>query len=230
MTISEVFDDLYDHYERPEHEGPDDMLGTLMRTILSQNTTRSNTDRAFGRLLDRFDGDWDRMRRADAEAIVDAIEVGGLARQKTPWIQSILEELHEERGEYSLEFLRDCDPEEARAYLSNFKGVGPKTARFTLMEAAGMPFFPMDTHILRICKRLDWIDESLSGTKAHEAMEPRIPEGEHYAAHIVLVRHGRELCHARHPECELCPILEQCPHGEDQTSSQTPCHPNEPNT
>lgn len=218
-AIADVLRRLYDHYGRPTYDGPDDLLGTLVRTILSQNTTRSNTDRAFARLLDRFGGDWDRIRRAPTDAVVDAIEIGGLARQKAPRIQNILEHLREERGDYDLEFLRDWEVDRAREYLLEFKGVGPKTASFTLMYAADMPLFPMDTHILRICERLSWIEASTSSSDAHEKMLPAIPEGEHYPAHIVMVRHGRETCHARSPDCETCPLLEICPTGREHTTA-----------
>lgn len=215
--IEIVLEKLYERYGRPEYDGPDDLLGTLVRTILSQNTTRSNTDRAFGRLLERFGGDWDRIRRAPTDEVVAAIEVGGLARQKAPRIQKILETLHDERDEYALSFLRNWDVDRAHDYLVQFKGVGPKTAAFTLMYAAGMPLFPMDTHILRICRRLGWTDESTSSAEAHDRMLPEIPDGEHYAAHIVMVRHGREICHARNPDCPSCPLLEVCPTGLEQT-------------
>lgn len=214
--MQDVLDALYEHYGRPEPDGPDHLLGTLIRTILGQNTTSRNADRAFDGLLERFGGDWDGMRRAETSEVVGAIEVAGLARQKASRIQGVLEHFHDERGAYDLSFLRDRDPDEAKSYLMQFKGVGPKTARFTLMNAAEMPFFPMDTHILRICKRLGWIDDDLSSQRAHEAMEPRIPDGEHYPAHMVLVRHGRELCHARDPDCEACPILESCPRGRER--------------
>lgn len=216
-SVDTVLERLYDYYGRPEYRGPDDLLATLVRTILSQNTTRTNTDRAFGGLLDRFGGDWDRVRRAPVDELVEAIEIGGLARQKAPRIQNILETVREEHDSYSLEFLRKWEVADARDYLLEFKGVGPKTAAFTLMDAAGMPLFPMDTHILRLCERLGWIGESTSSEEAHDRMLPEIPEGEHYAAHIVMVRHGRELCHARNPECADCPLLEICPTGADRT-------------
>lgn len=218
--IRVVLDRLYAHHGRPTYRGPDDLLGTLIRTILSQNTTRENTDRAFARLLDRFDGDWERIRKAPVDDLVDAIDIGGLARQKAPRIQKILEHLEENRGALSLEFLRDLPVDEARDYLLDFKGVGPKTAAFTLMYAADKPLFPMDTHILRICKRLGWLDEGTSSRKAHQKMLPAIPDGEHYPAHIVMVRHGREICHARNPECETCPLLELCPTGQKSQSSE----------
>lgn len=216
--MEEALKRLYAHHGRPEYGGPDDMLGTLVRTILSQATTRQNTDRAFGRLIDRFGGDWDRIRRAPTEQVERAIEVGGLAGQKAPRIQAILEEVHEERGEYSLEWLRDLGADEAEAYLKHFKGVGPKTAKFVLMYAGGTGVFPMDTHILRICERLGFLAEGTTGQKAHDAIEPLIPEGERYAAHIVMVKHGREICHARNPQCDACPLLEICSFGQRRKS------------
>jgi endonuclease-3 len=209
-------DRLYEYYGRPEYDGPDDLLAVLIRTILSQNTTRINTDRAFGRLVDRFHGDWKRIEKAPVDDVVDAIEIGGLARQKAPRIQRILAQIRDERGEYTLAFLRDKDAEKARDYLLDFKGVGPKTAAFTLMDAADFEVFPMDTHILRICKRLGWIDESTTSKFAHQLMEPEIPDGEHYSAHIVMVKHGREICHARNPECAECPLVSCCPTGQQR--------------
>jgi endonuclease-3 len=213
--IRDILDALYAHYGRPDYNGPDDLLGTLVRTIISQQTTSANASQAFGALLDEFHGDWGRMGAAAVDDIAAAIDVAGLANQKAERIRRVLETLDAQRGEYSLAFLRDCDVEEARDYLTSFKGVGPKTAAFTLMYAADMPVFPMDTHIIRICKRLGWLDASVSNQKAHDQIEPRIPDGEHYAAHIVLVRHGRQTCHARSPECGACPILEMCPTGLD---------------
>jgi len=212
--VSDVLGRLFDHHGQPRHPGPDDLLGTLVRTILSQNTTRQNTDRAFERLLDRYAADWDQIRRAPTHEITDTVEVAGLAGQKGPRIQGILQHLHEERGECSLEFLRSWKVDRARDYLLDFKGVGPKTAAFTLMNAANMPLFPMDTHIFRICQRLGWVDDSVSSDSAHQKMRAAIPDDQHYPAHIVMVRHGREVCHARNPDCSSCPLLEVCRFGQ----------------
>lgn len=209
--IREILDALYDAYGRSSYRGPDDLLGTLVRTIISQQTTSSNASAAFGELLDTFGGDWERMRGAPVDDIADAITVAGLANQKAERIHRVLATLDDERDEYSLAFLRDRDVSEARAYLTSFKGVGPKTAAFTLMYAADMPVFPMDTHIIRICKRLSWLDASASNQEAHDVIESHIPPGEHYAAHMALVEHGRSTCHARSPDCDECPIAACCP-------------------
>ncbi|MGM0556191.1 MAG: endonuclease III domain-containing protein [Myxococcota bacterium] len=212
--IREVLDRLYAAYDRPSYDGPDDLLGTLVRTIISQQTTSSNASRAFGELVDRYAGDWARIHAAPRDEIEDAISVAGLSGQKAQRIQTLLERLDDERGEYSLAFLRDCRVDEARSYLTDFKGVGPKTAAFTLMYAADMPVFPMDTHIIRICQRLEWLPESTSNQRAHDIIEPNIPAGEHFAAHMVLVRHGRRTCHARSPKCSTCALLDLCPTGQ----------------
>lgn len=207
----DILNALYEAHGRPSYDGPDDLLGTLVRTIISQQTTSANASRAFGALLDQFQGDWARMRAASVDDIAEAIDVAGLAGQKAGRIHRVLARLDEERGEYSLGFLRELDVQEARDFLTSFKGVGPKTAAFTLMYAADMPAFPMDTHIIRICKRLGWLDENASNKKAHDLIEPQIPDGQHYAAHMVLVRHGRQTCHARNPECADCVLDEMCP-------------------
>lgn len=214
-NIRAVLERLYQAYEKPAYDGPDDLLGTLIRTVISQQTTSQNASRAFGELLDRWSGSWERIDRAPLEEVEDAISTAGLAHQKATRIQAILKTLDDERGEYSLEFLRKWDVDEARDYLTNFKGVGPKTAAFTLMYAADMPVFPIDTHIIRICKRLDWLDDSVSNRKAHDTIEPEIPDGEHYAAHMVLVRHGRQTCHARNPTCDGCALEALCPSAHE---------------
>jgi endonuclease-3 len=207
----ELLDRLYDTYGRPSYDGPDDLLGTLVRTMISQQTTSQNASRAFGELVDRYAGNWARIQHASRKDIEDAIAVAGLSGQKAERIQALLARLDEERRAYSLAFLRERSVDDARDYLTDFKGVGPKTAAFTLMYAADMPVFPMDTHIIRICQRLGWLDESVSNQKAHDVIEPQIPEGEHYAAHMALVEHGRRTCHARSPECRGCAIEDLCP-------------------
>ncbi len=210
-NIKDVLATLYDHHGRLDYEGPDDILGVLVKTILSQQTTRQNCSRAFGDLIDTYLGDWARIQNAPVDELEQVIAVAGLASQKARRIQAALARLAEERGEYSLEFLRERTLDEARDYLTSFQGVGPKTAAFTLMYAAGMSAFPMDTHILRIARRLGWIDEATSSAEAHRLMEERIPAEQHYPAHMVLVRHGRAICHARSPECARCPLGEMCP-------------------
>ena len=201
---------LYESWGREVHPGADDVLAVLVRTILSQSTTRVNTDRAFASLVDTYYGDWARVAAAPVEDVVDAIRVGGLAKQKAPRIQAILTEVFGRYDEYSLESLASEDLITAQAILLAFPGVGPKTAAFVLMSALGKDVFPMDTHIFRILERVGLLDSSKSASAAHREMEKLIPEGDCFSAHMALVAHGRKVCASRNPRCTECSLNDIC--------------------
>ena len=221
--MRDVLDALYAEYGRPEPEREEDILATLIATILSQSTNNANSDRAFGELVDRFEGDWGQVQRAPVRELAEAIAIGGLSNQKAPRIQAILERVEQDFGEHSLEGLRELELKQATAYLLALKGVGPKTASFVLMRAAGMPLFAMDTHILRLCRRLGWITRDTSDARAHALMLPHIPEGEHDPAHVVMIWHGRQTCHARTPACHACPLSSCCAyHARHLLSEDSP--------
>lgn len=212
-----VLDRLYAHHGVPEiDEEPDDILATLVATILSQATTNALSSQSFGSLLDAFEADWARIAHAPAKDVIESIRYGGLSHRKGPRIQAILTQTFEKYGDYTLEHMHDAPIKEAYKELLAMDGVGPKTASFVLMRAAKMPLFAMDTHILRLARRLKWIDAKASDTSAHRTMLGYIPQGEHDPAHMVMIWHGRALCHARSPVCGSCPLLDLCQHGQAQ--------------
>ncbi len=106
--------------------------------------------------------------------------------------------------------------EEARAWLIKFKGVGPKTAAIVLLFSLGMPAFPVDTHVYRITGRVGLRPEKISVEKAHPHLEDVFPPETYYAAHLNIIRLGREICKARKPNCAECPLLEICDYGKAQ--------------
>lgn len=184
-------------------------LDGLVRTILSQNTNDGNSGAAFRSLREAF-ADWDAVRRAPAARIAQAIRIAGLSNIKGPRIKRILQEIHADRGEVSLEFLRDRPPAEARAYLRRFKGVGPKTAACVLMFNFAMPVLPVDTHVHRVSQRLGLIGPRVSAEQAHERLEAIVPAEKVYAFHVLLIQHGREVCHRRSPQCGRCVLRRLC--------------------
>ena len=184
----------------------------LVLTILSQNTTDANRDRAFDSLTRRFPT-FARLAAADPADVEEAIRVGGLAKAKAAAILAALARLMEERGGYTLDFLRKMPLPEARAYLTSFRGVGVKTANILLLFSFGLPAFPVDTHILRVAKRLRLVPESADLAKAALTLEPHVPAGEQMPLHLNLIRLGREVCRPRNPLCAECPLLAVCPEG-----------------
>jgi endonuclease-3 len=102
-------------------------IDELVSTILSQNTNDVNRDRAFEALRARFPT-WEIVRDANETDVIDAIRPAGLGNQKGPRIQQVLHAITKERGSLNLDFLAGLPTEEARAWLTKFNGVGPKTA------------------------------------------------------------------------------------------------------
>jgi endonuclease III len=208
-TVRYVLQNLKTVYGVPELETPFDPLDVLIETILSQSTTNRNSQRAFASLKKRFP-DWEDARRARPASIEAAIRSGGLAKQKSVIIKRILEEIKNQRGSLDLSFLHTAPLEEARAFLSGFKGVGPKTVACVLLFACNRPVFPIDTHIFRIARRLELIPEKGSDREAHLLMEQIIPGERFYEAHINLIRHGRKICRPQNPLCESCCLVDYC--------------------
>jgi endonuclease-3 len=209
-SIVEVLGRLRAYYGTPEPRHSDGPLAELVQTILSQNTSDVNTERAFASLWARFGG-WQAILEAPAPAVADAIRSGGLAEIKAPRIKGVLAAIQHDRGELSLDFLATLPLDEARNYLTSLSGVGPKTAACVLLFALGMPAQPVDTHIHRVSKRLGLIGEKVGADAAHRILEAAIPSELMYDAHMLLIRHGRVICKALRPRCEGCPLEVICP-------------------
>ena len=197
-------------------------LDCLIETILSQNTNDVNRDRAFDNLKARFPT-WKDAVKADVEEIEAAIRVGGLSKQKSGNIKNLLVWLQSERGELSIDFIEDMDNDDAVKILCQHRGIGVKTAYVTLAFAFGREVFPVDTHILRISKRLGFIPEKTTLDKAHELMAPLIPEGKAFSFHLNLITFGRQICQARKPKCHECPIVEYCLYVKRLSCSEFRC-------
>ena len=189
------------------------VVDELVAVILSQNTSDANSDAAFEELRRRLPT-WEAVRQAAPARIARAIRRGGLSRQKAPRIKAILETIHQERGELSLDFLRDGSPQQAMDYLRMFPGVGPKSAACVLLFACRMPVLPVDTHVHRVSRRLGLIDSRVDAAEAHEELARLVPPRLVLAFHIQLIRHGRTLCGARNPKCDDCPLVDLCPEGQ----------------
>jgi endonuclease-3 len=200
---------LIEVYGDPEWRSHLDPISEVVSTIISQNTSDVNRDRAYDRLLDRFET-WEAVRDAPAAAIADAIRPAGLSQQKSPRIKAALQFITRERGELSLDFLKDMPVDAAKAWLTQIKGIGPKTAAIILLFALDMPAFPVDTHIHRVTQRLGLIGPKVSAEKAHDLLEDLLPAETYYPFHLNVIHHGREICHARNPRCEICPLQNMC--------------------
>jgi endonuclease-3 len=200
---------LYELFGHPDWRPFLPPLDELIDCILSQSTSDTNRDRAFDALKAAFPT-WEAVMDAPTEAVITAIKPAGLANQKAPRIQEVLRRIHAERGELSIDFLGDLPVPEAKAWLTSFYGVGPKTAAIVLCFAFQRPAFPVDTHIHRVGQRIGFLPDGISADNAHPVMEAIVPPDDYFAFHLNMIRLGREICQARRPRCEVCPLTTYC--------------------
>jgi endonuclease-3 len=204
---------LAERYGRPVWGGPGDPLDELVLTILSQNTSDVNRDKAWLRLRERFPT-WEAVADAEEAELVDAIAPAGLANQKAPRILAVLRDIARRFGRLALDDLNDWTDDQVRDFLTAYPGVGPKTAACVLMFAMGRPVMPVDTHVHRIATRLGFIPRGASFEVAHQTMDRITPPELIYPLHIEMIRHGRALCRPTNPKCTDCPVLSECKHGK----------------
>lgn len=223
MELSEravsVHETLLQYYGHPEWRSPLPPLDELISTVLSQNTNDTNRDRAYNALRSRFPT-WEAVRDANQGNVIDAIRPAGLSNQKGPRIQTILHAATAEagmdgRGEgegasLNLDFLRHLSQDQARDWLLQLKGVGPKTAAIVLQFSLNLPAFPVDTHIHRVTGRIGLRPAKMSAERAHGYLAMLFPPETYYAAHLNIIQLGREICQARRPNCPACPLQNVC--------------------
>lgn len=181
----------------------------LVSTILSQSTSDLNRDKGYDALKARYTT-WEQCRDASTSEIVETIRPAGLANQKGPRIQDALHSITGEDGVISLDHLADMPIEDAKVWLTQINGIGPKTAAIILLFAFGKPAFPVDTHVHRVTGRLGLIPPKMSAEKAHVYLEEIVPPEDFYPFHLQVIWHGRQVCHAQRPKCGVCVLQDDC--------------------
>jgi len=207
-------------YGRKELILDEDPLDTLIETILSQNTTDLNSHKAF-RALKKAYPRWEDLRGEDPAKVARLIRSGGLADIKAARILNALDLIFRERGNLDLSFLRNMTKDEVEAWLSRIKGVGPKTRGIVMLFSLGMPAFPVDTHIHRVSRRLGLIGPRVTREAAQEELAKLVPPDSFYNFHINLIEHGRAICRARKPMCDVCELRKICDYGRGRATAHT---------
>ncbi|XP_028781729.1 putative DNA glycosylase At3g47830 isoform X2 [Neltuma alba] len=194
------------------------VLDGLVRTVLSQNTTEANSQRAFASLKSAFPT-WEDVLSAGTKDVEDAIRCGGLAPTKASCIKNLLNCLLERRGKLCLEYLRDLSLDEIKSELSLFKGIGPKTVSCVLMFNLQRDDFPVDTHIFEIAKTIGWVPAFADRNKTYLHLNRRIPKELMFDLNCLLYTHGK-LCNKctskrgnqpNKTSCDnSCPLLKYC--------------------
>ncbi len=221
-----VLQRLGERYDHPTWAGPRlDAVSELVLTILSQNTSDTNSFRAFSALRGRYES-WDEVLAAPTDELEEVIRAGGLAPTKSRRIQQVLAEVKEETaGSWDLGFLGTRPLEEARDWLMSLPGIGRKTAAIVLLFNFGRPQLPVDTHVHRVATRLGMLPPRTPLDRAHDLLEEVLEPDEMYPFHVELIRHGRDTCRAPRPICALCPLTDVCAYYADAARGRAPMAP-----
>ena len=207
---NEIIMRLRKEYPRIDRPPRKDDFGTLIRTILSQNTNFKNEDSAF-RKLDRLVGvKPETLANASLNDVIECIKSAGLYRNKAPRIIEVSRIILEKYGGH-LSRIFEKNMNQAREELMELPGVGFKTADVLLLFEGKKAVIPVDTHIFRISARLGLVKKDAKYEKVRKTLETTFRPEDFNDAHLLLIQLGRSICTARKAECRICPLSDICP-------------------
>jgi endonuclease III len=195
----------------PDHDlgNQQDPLDELIFIIISTMTTGPSFRRTFAQLKRAFPS-WDSALRAGVRGVEKVIRPAGLSRIKSRLIIRILQQLKRRLGRVNLSALAGLPTSEAEEFLISLPGVGLKTARCVLMYSLDRDVFPVDTHCLRISRRLGWTQGTQLSERVADEVQEIIPPDVRHALHVGMVMHGRAVCRAKAPNCASCVVKAYC--------------------
>ncbi|MDF1541014.1 MAG: endonuclease III [Candidatus Thorarchaeota archaeon] len=193
-------------------------IDELVLTILSQNTNDVNMFRAYENLKKTYPT-WEEVLQVSEEDLGVAIKSSGFFRVKAKRIKATLSEVIKRVGKLDLSHLEEMSVKEATEWLTSLHGVGPKTAAIVLLFCFGKATLPVDTHVWRLSKRLGLIPKETTREKTQILLEETIPKNCIYSMNYNMVKHGREICKAIKPLCEVCFLQTSCDFFQKTTIS-----------
>jgi endonuclease-3 len=192
----------------PRNKKVPDPVNLLIATILSQNTNDRNSFKAYNNLKEKY-SDWEDVAKLKPAQIEKLIKVAGLGKQKSKAIKNLLTSLLKERGSVSINHLKNMNNDEVLSELTDYTGIGVKTASCVLLFSLNRNVCPVDTHVHRTLNRIGLVKTS-SPDKTYYAINKNFPEGIAHSFHTNLIKLGREICKPAKPDCQNCPVLKIC--------------------
>lgn len=202
---------LQELYGEQELVSRRDPMRELISTVLSHRTTHADEEKAYWQMFEKF-GTWEGIRDAPYDELVKAISPSRFPESKAIYIQKILKQIFEERGEAKIDFLNEMSLENALIWLYSLPGVGLKTASLLLLFNFKKPVLPVDTHVHRVTQRLGVIGPKVSPDKAHDLLLAMLPKEAKtlFNFHKHFYWHGQKVCKWAEPICSKCPLTDIC--------------------
>lgn len=199
-----LFEKLIELYPNPETElDYRNHFELLVAVILSAQCTDKRVNMVTPALFEAFPNA-QAMAGASVEEIRELIKSINFFPTKARNLLGMAQQL--------MMLYRGKVPKE-RASLEALPGVGRKTANVVMANAFGIPTFAVDTHVHRVANRLGWV-KTKTPEQTEQQLLAKVPEEWWIRGHHLLILHGRRICIARAPKCEICPLLSDCPYGK----------------
>ena len=181
----------------------------LIATILSAQATDKMVNKITPLLFQRWPTPAD-LAAADPAEVETLIKPTGFFREKTKSILGAAKAVAERFG-------GDVPPR--MEDLVTLPGVGRKTANVVLGVAFGVPGFAVDTHVTRLCNRLR-VTDSRDPVQIEKDVCEIVPREEWTGLSLRLILHGRRICDARRPKCEVCVLNDFCPTSSTRATNK----------
>ena len=198
--VGQILDRLRDEYPEAgcalEHKNKYELI---ICVVLSAQTTDKSVNKISDALFEKYPTPYD-LAQAEQEDVIDIIRTIGMYKTKSKNIIALAKAL-----------VSDFDGQVPGDYdqLIKLPGVGRKTANVVLAVGFGQQRIAVDTHVFRVSNRIGIVDTQ-TPEKTEFALMDAIPKKRWSHSHHLLIFHGRRICKARKPECEICPITKYC--------------------
>ncbi|NLY44272.1 MAG: endonuclease III [Clostridiaceae bacterium] len=205
LEIMDILDKTHpDAHCELNHESP---FQLLVATILSAQATDRSVNRVTERLFKKYRTPEDYLQMGQEELEQHIKEIG-LYRNKAKNIIAMCHMLVNQYG---------GQVPGTREELMRLPGVGRKTANVVLSNAFGVPAIAVDTHVFRVSNRIGLVqaDDVL---KTEQQLQKLLPERCWSKTHHLLIFHGRRICMARKPKCNLCPLTGYCRYYQESVT------------
>jgi len=180
-------------------------LELLIATILSAQCTDERVNIVTRELFRKYHSAADYARVPQARLEKD-IQSTGFFRNKAKSIRAMAKALVEKHGGKVPDTMEE---------LTALAGVGRKTANVVLGNAFGRNVgVVVDTHVTRVSNRLGLTRHKSDAIKIEEDLMQIVPQEDWTLFSHLLIHHGRRICQARKPKCDICPVLPYCPAGQ----------------
>jgi endonuclease III len=201
-----------------------DPIDELVFIPLTRQTHRQNSLRSW-QTIEALGGPAVLLEMSE-ERLAELLKDGGFSRQKARWIRQSLALILEHFGRLSLEKTASWSDEEVESFLTSLPGIKVKSAKCVMLYSLGRKVLPVDTHLRRLAERLGWMKPGLSEKRIHEALEAIVPPELRHPLHVNAIWHGRSVCRALKPRCEVCVVHRDCAYGMMSVYTSTPpCGP-----